>query len=356
LESTGSGDRTFDYIRLLLNIIISALGTFAWFGIDSKIKTHKRLQYLFSIIIRITLFLSMQLYGFGKVLKGQFPDHSYEKLIQTVGEMSPMGLAWTFMGHSHMYNLFIGFAEILGGVLMLYRKTVTLGSLIILGVMTNVFMMNMTYDIPVKIVSGQLILMTLILLSFDRVRLVNFFFKNHDVSKREFNSSTSESKSTAVAGLKKLLMFGIFSIVGFQVFLQYNMLDQLKDKSTFYGLWETELFVMNKDTLPPLLKESERWRFFIVERKNSASIKSMDGEMDRFKFDLDENNQTISLKNLIDSSTYSYAYKHETADEIQLNSINQSDSLNILLKRIPDSEFKLINRGFHWINEGAYNR
>ena len=89
-----------------------------------------------------------------------------------------MGLAWSYMGYSTTYNYFTGFAELLGGFLLLSRKTTTIGALVCLGVMTNVFMINMGYDVPVKLLSFNTILMCLFLLGKDILRLTNFFILN----------------------------------------------------------------------------------------------------------------------------------------------------------------------------------
>jgi len=39
-------------------------------------------------------------------------------MIEPLGEFSPMGLMWTFMGYSKGYNRFVGGAEMLGGILL----------------------------------------------------------------------------------------------------------------------------------------------------------------------------------------------------------------------------------------------
>jgi hypothetical protein len=45
-----------------------------------------------------------------------------------------MGLLWTFMGASEPYTMFVGFAEMIAGILLFPRKTSTLGALMSVGV------------------------------------------------------------------------------------------------------------------------------------------------------------------------------------------------------------------------------
>ena len=67
-----------------------------------------------------------------------------------------MGLAWTFLGFSKGYNLFMGVAELMAG-LLLFRRTVAIGAIITLMTTANVMAVNYFYDVPVKIVSTALV-------------------------------------------------------------------------------------------------------------------------------------------------------------------------------------------------------
>ena len=76
-----------------------------------------------------------------------------------------MGVLWSSIGSSPAYESFAGCAELLGGILLIVPRTTTLGALVCLADMTQVFMLNMTYDVPVKLLSFHLILLSLFLLA-----------------------------------------------------------------------------------------------------------------------------------------------------------------------------------------------
>ncbi|MGY0037489.1 hypothetical protein [Pedobacter sp. NJ-S-72] len=97
-------------------------------------------------------------YGMAKIIKLQFPFPSNYRMIQAYGDSSPMGLAWTFLGFSKGYNLFMGIAEVMG-ILLLFRRTLTIGAIIALMTTANVMAINYFYDVPVKILSTALVLM-----------------------------------------------------------------------------------------------------------------------------------------------------------------------------------------------------
>jgi hypothetical protein len=68
--------------------------------------------------------------------------------------------------------------EVLAGVLLVWRRTATLGALIAAGVMANVVMLNFCYDVPVKLMSSHLLVCALLIAYSDGVRLLNAFVLN----------------------------------------------------------------------------------------------------------------------------------------------------------------------------------
>jgi len=351
-ESTGSGDRSFDYVRFFLNLILAFLATFIWSFFDKKRTSYTSLFYWFQTILRIFLCLAMILYGLAKVFKGQFADPSLELLIQSVGEMSPMGLAWTFMGHSMVYNIFIGALEILGGLLLLYRKTSTLGSLLILGIMVNVAIMNLTYDIPVKLFSMHLVLMAFILLIADGKRVLKFFLKNEATEKVQYLSYIkNKSVLKIVRFFKKATIILVTVIVMLQCFINFKATEQLRSKSEMRGIWKAEVFIKKNDTLAPLLTDSFRWKYFIIDYKKKAVIKKMNDAIDRYSFEENVDTKEIILKKETDSLPQKFTYSISNSNELIL----KGDHLNISFKRVPTDNFRLLNRKFHWVNESTYN-
>jgi uncharacterized membrane protein YphA (DoxX/SURF4 family) len=174
---TGSGDRSIDWIRLFCFAALALLVTILWSVLPSwrarRRREHERLHRFLRIVVRYTLGLVMLGYGVGKLVGGQFPPPGAGRLLQTYGDSSPMGLLWTFMGASPAYVVFAGAGETLGALLVLFRRTTTLGALVLVAVLTNVVMLNFCYDVPVKINSTHYLAMSLFLLLPDLRRLSN---------------------------------------------------------------------------------------------------------------------------------------------------------------------------------------
>lgn len=73
-----------------------------------------------------------------------------------------MGLLWTFTGQSQPYTKLAAFAECLGAVLLLWRQLYVIGAIVIAVVMTNVAL-NFCYDVPVKLFSSKLLLISVVI-------------------------------------------------------------------------------------------------------------------------------------------------------------------------------------------------
>lgn len=175
--ASGSGDTSYNYAIVACIIIASISGTIIWSILDRHRKHYQTLYYWLTTVMRFYVALVLIDYGLAKVVKIQFLSPDYRRLMQPYGESSPMGLAWTFLGFSKGYNMFMGIAEI-ASILLLFRRTMTFGAIITLMTTANVMAINYFYDVPVKILSTMLFVMTLFLLLKDIPRLF-LLVKNH---------------------------------------------------------------------------------------------------------------------------------------------------------------------------------
>ena len=98
VNGNGSGDHTFAYITLFVTVVSSFITLLTWSLLDRSRKNYNALFYWFLVFLRIVLVATMLLYGFVKIFKIQFQSASLTHLLDPLGDFSPMGLAWTYMG------------------------------------------------------------------------------------------------------------------------------------------------------------------------------------------------------------------------------------------------------------------
>src|SRR6185503_15339752 len=155
----GSGDTTYSYVQAYLTFLLALAAALVWSLVERRASDHPRLKDLLRSGLRTYLAIYMIGYGIAKLgsLSNQLPEPGLWRLAQPYGESSPMGLLWTFMGSSRAYTHFAGAMELLGGILLVWRRTALLGALVSAGVMFNVMVMNFCYDVPVKLFSAHLV-------------------------------------------------------------------------------------------------------------------------------------------------------------------------------------------------------
>lgn len=176
----GSGDTTYDYLSLLWRFFLSLVVAVAWSAFDWRKSFGPGTQDLVRSLLRYAIALCMLVYGTAKVTfdGNQFPENSTFQLDKTWGDSSPMNVLWAFMGSSRPYTFFGGLGELLAMLLIIWRRTAFIGAAVSFGVMLNVMMMNYCFDVPVKIFSTHLVIMSLLVMLPDLPRFISVFVLN----------------------------------------------------------------------------------------------------------------------------------------------------------------------------------
>ncbi len=357
--TNGSGDTTYDYVTLLLLAFFAALGAAIWSATGRNTKNYNKLFYWLTVVIRYYAAITMVSYGAFKVIKLQFPSPSLGRLQEPLGDMTPMGLAWTYLGYSTGFNYFAGIAELAAGILLFFRKTTTLGAILLLVVAGNIMAINYCFDVPVKLLATTLVAMSIFILARDTQRLINFFFRNQDarpsnLTPHRFNARW---KNITLTVAKYVLI--IYTIAGtffgaIQSAAQYG---EGAKKPPLYGIYKVESFVLNKDTLPPLTTDTTRWAKMTVSYPDGAQIKLMNDTTKYYAFKPDTKKHIITAYTYADTlHKYKLTYTLQKPDVLLLSGKWKKDSVSIKLRKLDPNKFRLTSRGFHWVNEYPLNR
>ncbi len=356
----GSGDTTYDYILVLCCFVTAVIAAIVWTLIDRESEGYPKLYYWLTVIVRFYVGLMLINYGMIKIFKLQFPYPYLYRLLQPYGDSSPMGLAWTFLGFSKGYNYFMGFAEVAAG-LLLFRRTMTFGALVCMMTAANVMAINYFYDVPVKILSTALFVLSFFLASRDFRRIATFFFTGRPISLPVISYPYAGNKPMNIARIvTKVLVIGyviITSIVqGFEFEKQYG--DSMP-KPKLYGIYNVETFVLGNDTLPPIMTDTLRWKKLAVNSLTQARVYHVNDSIGRYFAKFDTTAHTLTLK-LATDTTFQYRLRYEQKDSVNFifSGTVKNDSVAIALKKVKfrPEDFRLMGRGFHWINETPYNR
>ena len=350
----GSGDKTYDYVLLLFVFVLAILGTTIWSLLDKKNRNYEKLNYWFLVFSRYYLGYFMIYYGLFKIMPIQFGEIAFWRMLQPYGESSPMGLAWTFLGYSKGYNLFMGLSEFIGGVLLFHKKTRLLGGLILVPVTANIVAINFFYDVPVKLFSSQLLLIAIIVVAPDLKRLVNLIILNRPTEKINYLSSFESKKWKVGANILKWTF--VASILYNTIDYTTSLYRARQNKPELYGLYQVTNYVTNQDTIPPLLSHKTRWRYVFIDRPTTIQVSRMNKSRYGLNSEIDLINKKIKLTEFNDSAlVYNLDFK-KTDSTLTISGVFRKDTIYCETKRLDKKDFRLSSRGFNWINEYPYNR
>jgi hypothetical protein len=364
--TNGSGDTTYDNVVVLFLSLTAILTCVIWTLLDRRRASYTILFYWLITILRYYLGITMLSYGFSKVFKMQFPAPSLYTLLEPYGESSPMGLAWNFMGYSSGYNLFTGFAEIISGGLLFFRRTTAIGAFLAFIVSANIMTMNYCFDIPVKLLSTTMVLISLFLLNDNIRRLFNLFFRKGSVRLSIVPRPPMRSiplRITLVV-IKSLLVLYAFFGSAWLSFKERKEYGDSAPHTQLYGIYNTRSFSYNKDTLAPLQTDTVRWKQLIIEGSPAyayAIIKMMNDSTKGYSAKTDTTQRIVTISDYYDSTRkWRLHYNYPFADSLALWGTRfwgmKTDSISITFARFPLGNFRLNSRGFNWINEYPYGR
>lgn len=357
----GSGDTTWNYVQVFCILVLSLVATALWTVLDRKRTDYARLSGWLLAFVRLKLATAMVQYGAYKVIQAQFPGPAFGDLLQTFGGSSPMGLLWRFMGASKAYNFFTGAAEMLAGLLLIARRTTLLGALVCAGIMGNVFLLNMSYDVPVKLYSFHLLAMAVLLVLPGLERLADVFLRNREARPLRLQALLPGRLHHAGLVLRALLVLGVAGLSLSQAYEGATQYGDLAPRSPLHGLWEVDELEMDGKILPPLLTDPVRWRRVMFEHPEMLILQLMDDSSDEsrryYRLALDPRKRTLQLMGFRDKKpTSSFAYQQPAPGFLTLEGTHEGHKVKAKLHRADDSRFLLKTRGFHWINETPFNR
>lgn len=353
----GSGDTTYNYVQIFCILVLAVVATLAWSVLDRRRTDYAWLHKWLRGYSRIWLATVMVSYGAYKVIPSQFPAPPLDRLLQPYGDSSPMGILWTFMGASAAYTIFTGASEMLGGLLLIARRTTLLGALVCIGVMGNVVMLNFSYDVPVKLYSSHLFAAAVFLALPDLRRLANFFVLNRRVEAAGLRPLFKRRWLNRGALALRLALVLFASGMGLWVSYQGRS-GYISKKPPLYGIWEVEEFVADGQVRPPLVTDETRWRRVVFGYPGQMSIYLMSSSRQRFNLELDEQKKTMALAERGDPAQKktSLTYRRPDPKTLLIEGTFDKRKIRVRARQIEEPKFLLTTRGFHWINEYPFNR
>ena len=356
--TNGSGDTTYNYVQVLCYLILATTATAIWSVLDRHRLNYEQLYRWLRLYVRFSLASAMIGYGAFKIIPVQMPAPSFSRLVEPYGDSSPMGLLWAFIGASNGFQIFTGCAEMLGGVLLIFPRTTLLGALVCLADTTQIFTLNMCYDVPVKLYSFHLLMLSVFLVGPDLKRLAAMFLFNRGVEPVELGQ-LFRRRWLARGALVLQILFGSY-LIGFSFYQSYEQLKVRRPSAPnppLYGIWMVDEFATDGQGRPALLSDATRWQRVILQFPGALTIQPMSGPNQSFVLELDQEGRTLSLGKRNDPDwKASFSFEQQNPELITMEGELDGHKTYAKLVRFDETKFLLNNRGFHWIQEFPFNR
>lgn len=357
--NTGSGDKMVDWLHAFLLLVFSIAAAAVWSALDRRRSNYSAMHKWFHVFLRFATGTTMVGYGMAKAIPLQMPAPNLSRLLEPFGNFSPMGVLWASIGASFPYERFSGAMELTAAALLFMPRLSMLGAMVLVADSVQIFALNMTYDVPVKLFSFHLIVMGLVLLAPEMHRLTNVLILN-----RTAGPSTMPPLARNVKVRRALvaaqIVFGAYVIGAGYIEARQSWFSRGfgAPKPPLYGIWVVEKMEINGVERAALVTDWDRWRRVIFQFPTAMSFQRMDDSMGGFGATVDTATKTIALTGPPGTQGKGkLTYQQPSPDMLILSGEDPAGRKLRLETRLFDrSRFLLVRQGFHWINERPFNR
>jgi uncharacterized membrane protein YphA (DoxX/SURF4 family) len=372
--NSASTDDMFAWVMIFCLLMIATAATVVWSLLDRSRENYAELHKWFRLFVRFAIAGQMFFYGWSKVFLVQMHYPSLTRLLQPLGTYSPLGLLWNSIGAAPAYQIFAGFAEVAGGLLLILPRTSTLGALISLADMVMVLILDMAYDVPIRLLAFHLILLSCFILAPDVPRLVRFLLLNRATAPST-QVQLFRGRANRIA-LAAQIILGLWLIgVNFHQFrIYWTTQGPGRPLPSLYGIWEVRQMSIDEQPRPPLLTDSTRWRraIFDYPSRNCAALykqvihkqasqcmafQRLDDSLASYGASVSLPEKTIVLTRKDDTNwTANFTFRRPAENQLILDGRMDSHQVHMELQLTDRNSFLLVSRGFHWTMEAPVGR
>jgi hypothetical protein len=357
-QITGSGDKMVDYLQVFVLLVIAAGVTAVWSLVDRRRTNYRALNKWFRVFLRFSLGTTMLSYGMVKWIPLQMPAPGLQRLLEPYGNFSPMGALWYFIGASKGYEMFAGAMEVASAILLFIPMLATLGAMVSFATAVQIFVFNMAYDVPVKLFSFHLIVMSVALMAPEASRLLKVIV---------FNRAAGPSDQPPLFRRRWLVLAALALQIGYGAYLVLDGYAGASQswwqrgggapKTALYGIWDIEKMTIDGHVRSPLVTDYGRFRRVIFQTATAVSFQRMDSTFVGYGAKIDPKDGSLTITSAVkDAPASRFAVERPDPQHLILDGQLDGRKIRMETRRFDHSQFLLLTRGFNWIQERPFNR
>ncbi|TWW01877.1 DoxX family protein [Chitinophaga pinensis] len=343
--------------------VIAIAGALIWSYLDRRRQEYNQLYYWLRVIVRYRLAIGVIAYGLLKLFPQQLPFPSISQLNTQYGDLSAWKIFAMSTGVVPSMETFLGLVETVAGLLLLHRRTSTIGAGIIITFTGNVFMSNLAYEGGEYVYSFYLVVLALFLLQYDIIRIINLLTLEQPTAPNTVRPYLPQPWQRGLKlALKTLFIFFFVGLYGYKTYASYKQLGyqypHTPGLTAAAGIYNVTEFRINHQTIPYSLTDTVRWKDVVFEPWATLSVRSnryvhpdLANTEEIFVNDPDRNYELAGSV-----SRHYYSYHIDEAKQVLLlqnkNKYHQQEQLELHYTR-PDSS-RIILSGINEKKDSVY--
>lgn len=279
------GDRLFGstllgYANWIITLLISVGAGVLWTAVVRWRRTERReyrdLYYWLRVVVRYRAGIGIIGFGFTKLLPVQMPYPGLGLLNTNFGDLTAQKVFWLSVGIVPWYQVFAGVVEVTAGTLLFFRRTTTLGAILLIGALGDIVYVNFAYDGGVHVYSSYFVLLAAFLLADDLPRIYNLLIRERTTQPHTYYPVFPARWLRVTRYMLKGLTFFLFLGVLFYLQLVNFLYDPYKQPAvagvkTLRGLYAVTEFRLNDKVIPYSPLDSVGWHEVEFEKWSSLS-------------------------------------------------------------------------------------
>jgi hypothetical protein len=281
VSRTFFGSSLMGYATWLWTLVIAIAVGLIWTATVKTRKTERReyntLYYWLRVIVRYRAGIGIIGFGFTKLFPVQMPYPSLGVLNTNFGDLTAQKVFWLSVGIVPWYQVFAGVVECLAGALLFFRRTTTIGAILLFAALGDIVYVNLAYDGGVHVYASYFVLLAGFLLVKDIPRIYRLLLQERVTIPVEHYPALNKAwQRWTRIGLKSAAFF-LFIILLF--WLQYVNFryDPYKQPAVagvpaLRGNYIVSEFRINNQTIPYNPLDTTRWQDATFENWSSLTF------------------------------------------------------------------------------------
>ncbi|WP_461787619.1 DoxX family protein [Pedobacter sp.] len=350
------------YLTWLLFAVVAVVGSFLGERIcGNRFQDFDKLYYWLRVILRYRLALAAIAFGLIKVFPLQMPYPSLSNLHTNYGDFLPWKIYFHTTAIAPPFEVFLGSVELIAGLLLLYRRTVTFGAGILAGYYGNVFASNIAYQMGYTAFSVQLTFFAAVLFIYDAPRLYQLLIAQKYTVANTYHPIFGKKEKLLKIIVGSIVVVFVLALTN-ATYHNYTTAPYKYPKTAglkgSYGYYNVKVFKLNNVALPYSTSDINRWQNVVFEKWATLSIKTAkpividEGLGDQFTdLDVERNFESAGV-----GGRRYFAYKSDTLSAtlslVNKNKHHQTERFELKYQWLNDST--LVLRGTNERKDSIY--